>query len=101
MGSPHPDIPGPGCPDTRVPDDRGLDSAPPEDLRASVTADAEPALRPAARQAASHTFPAAFDVIVWVLAGITITLAALTFGLPRRTSPGKPARADISESALR
>ncbi|ORM38212.1 MFS transporter [Williamsia sp. 1135] len=101
LGSPHPDAPGPGCPDTRVPDDRAANSAPPGDLRSSVTADAEPALRPAARQAAAQTFLAAFDVILWVLAGITITLAALTFGLPRRTSPATPARADISDAALR
>ncbi|MCZ4550335.1 MFS transporter [Gordonia rubripertincta] len=106
LGSPRPDAPGPGCPDTRAPADRAANSASPEDVRESVTADAEPALRPAARQAASQTFLAAFDVILWVLAGITITLGALTFGLRRRASPAMSTAAmstaaDISDSALR
>lgn len=79
LASAHPDAPAPGCPDTSDSPDAASG-----DMRASITAAAEPALRPAARQAASLTFLSAFDVVLWALAGISATLALLTFGLRRR-----------------
>lgn len=85
LSSAHPDAPAPGCPDVQNPPAAG------SDMRASVAAAAEPALAPAARQAASHTFLAAFDIVLWALAGISAALALLTFGLQtRETIPVAP-----------
>ena len=85
LGSAHPDAPAPGCPDTRedVP-------AQPDTLQAKVAADAEPALRPAAEQAAAQTFLAAFDVVLWSLVALTVVLAAFTCGLRVRGRPEDP-----------
>lgn len=94
LTSAHPDSPAPGCPDPSNSSATG-----PDDMRASVTAAAEPALRPAARQAASLTFLGAFDVVLWALAATSAALALLTFGLRRRESgPVVPTPARIIDS---
>ena len=85
LGSAQPDAPAPGCPDAR----KGV-STEPDTLQAKVAADAEPALRPAARQAAAQTFLGAFDVVLWSLAAMSIILAAFTFGLKRNEGGVQP-----------